>query len=255
MKPNDAIFSLNVLRDRFSGIIEATSARVLEEALAQVRASSGQTTDENATRSRKTKKKKMRPPWGFKIAPETPLQFQRCSVKGVNVRVDLYCQFEWPSDPAAEASVQNLAVRIWALDKNLCYRPEWDAERIGKEFNESLGRVMLRFHFDLATAPQPGPKYHFQIGGVPHGAELWWLPPSVNLPRIAHPPTDIVLACEMIAANFFPAEYRQIQAEATWKRAVRISQSETLREYHALCHEVVSVDEPPNNLLDALWNA
>src|SRR5260370_1397775 len=95
-------------------------------------------------------------------------------------------------------------VRVWALDKNLCYRADWDAERVREELNESLGRVMLRFHFDLAEPPQSGPKYHIQIGGVPHGGELWWLPPSLNLPRIAHPPIDLVLACEMIAANFFP---------------------------------------------------
>src|SRR6266849_2767835 len=215
MKPIDAVYSLTVLRDRFSRILDPASGRVLDQAIAQVRASAGEPAARSVIGSTKTKKKKVRPPWGFQIAPDTPLQFQRCSLKGANVRVDLYCHFAWPSDHTARASVQNLAVRIWDLDRNLCYRPDWDAQRIGNELNVSFGRVMLRFHFDLATAEQPGPKYHFQVGGVPHGAELWWLPPSVNLPRIAHPPTDIVLACEMIAANFFPAEYWRIQAEAT----------------------------------------
>jgi hypothetical protein len=254
MKPRDAIYSLTVLRDRFNRILDPTAARVLDQAIAQAKASAGETPEEGTNKHRKKKKKKVEPPWGFQITPDSPLQFQKCAVKETNVRVDLFCHFEWPSDSTAEASVQKLAVRVWALDRNLCYRADWDAERVRGEVNESFGRVMLRFHFDLAEPLQSGPRHHLQIGGVPHAGELWSLPPSLNLPRIAHPPTDLVLACEMIAANFFPLEYRQIQAEATWKKVVRISQAQTLREYHALCHGVVSVDEPPKNLLDALWN-
>ncbi len=254
MKPSEAIYSLTVLRDTFGRILDPTGPRLLDQAIAQVRASAGETQNEGTGAQRKKKKKKVEPPWGFQITPDSPLQFQKCSVKDANVRVDLFCRFEWPSDSTAEASIQNLAVRVWALDKDLCYRADWDAERIREKLNESIGRVMLRFHFDRAGHLQSGPKYHLQIGGVPHGGELWWLPPSLNLPRIAHPPTDLVLACEMIAANFFPQEYQQIQAEATWRKIVRISQMQTLREYHAVCHGVVSVDEPPKSLLDTLWN-
>lgn len=254
MNPGDAVYSLRVLRDTFSRILERTAPRVLDQAIAQVNASAGETAAESASTKRKKKKKKVGRPWGFRITPDGPLQFQRCAVKHANVRVDLICRFEWPLDSAAGASIQDLAVRVWALDRNLCYRADWDAKRVSDELSESLGRVMLRIHFDLAGPQQSGPKYHLQIGGVPHDGELWSLPPSLNLPRIAHPPTDLVLACEMIAANFFPLEYRRIQAEATWKKAVRISQSQTLREYHALCHRVVSIDKPPQNLLDALWN-
>src|SRR5882762_8468319 len=107
MKPSEAILSLTVLRDRFSRIFDPTAARVLEQATAQVRASAGETPNEAMGAQKKKRKKKVQPPWGFQITPESPLQFQKCSVKDVSVRVDLFCHFQWPSDPTAEASIQN----------------------------------------------------------------------------------------------------------------------------------------------------
>ena len=38
--------------------------------------------------------------------------------------------------------------------------------------------------------------------------EVCWLSESVDRPRIAHPPFDLLLACEMVAANFFTSEYQ-----------------------------------------------
>ena len=113
---------------------------------------------------------------------------------------------------------------------------------------------MLRLHFDLANPGQPGPKYHLQVGGVPGENGLCWFHPSLNLPRVAHPPTDLVLICEMIASNFFPEQYRSIRTDPIWWRAVRDTQRSLLLEYFRRCHETVASEQSGQSLLDQLSN-
>jgi hypothetical protein len=248
MNPTDVEVGLRAISDSLGRILTGTYSRIIEEALAQVRPA--------AEVWKKGLKNWQRrgTEWGYQISMDRPLEFQVCGVRGYETLVDLSCAVKWLRDPAAEPIEQNFTLRIWSLEKRLFFRQDLDAEQM-KERLEDLGRrVMLRLHFDLANSGQEGPKYHIQVGGVPGQNEHCWLHPSMNLPRIAHPPADIVLICEMIAKNFFREEYRTIKTDPTWRGAVRDAQRLVLQEYFQLCYETVTRKQHDQSLLDRLWN-
>jgi hypothetical protein len=245
MTPSEADFGLLTIKDRLSGILSPNAGRVLDDARAQF-------SNARELFSKTSKKKHAKlPDWGFAIARQNPLIFRDCEVRDNQVRVDLFCSFRWPGDPSKRANSHTLGVRIWSLDKKVCFRDKWDAAPLKDSLGDPCRRVMLRCHFDLANSGQAGPRYHIQVGGVPDGDEFYWAPPTINLPRIMHPPTDIVLACQLIAANFFPSNYSGIKNEATWKNAVRTSQTAFLGAYFGDCQATLARNEA---LLDALWN-
>jgi hypothetical protein len=239
---------LRTIKDKLATILASSSSRVLDDAIAQVHDAA------DVCRKGPTNWRKRGRPWGYQISKGQPLQFQVCKVRGYDTIVDICCVLRCPVDEAAEPLEQNFALRVWSLDRRQCFRRGWDADEIESIFDGSARRVMLRLHFDLASSDQPGPKYHVQVGGIPAGDELWWMPPSVNLPRIAHPPIDIVLLCEMIAANFFPEQYREIRTDPIWRGAIRDTQRSVLQKYFQLCHDTVAREQHDQSLLDQLWN-
>ena len=190
-------------------------------------------------------------PWGFRIEPEAPLRFNEAIVDDLRLRVDLFlCSF-WDSNPAEMPVDLNVAVRVWALDSHVYFREDWDAERLGSDIPSNTGRVMLRMHFDLANPAQAGPKYHVQIGGNQRQEEFHWFPQSLSVPRLLHPPMDLVLASEMIAATFFPDDYKEIRRESSWVHSIRTSQMHLFSGYLAQATDAMSKE---TSLLEALWN-
>lgn len=249
MDPGNAEAGLKAIRDRLSRILTGSSLGVIEEALAQVRPAA-----ELWRKCGLRQWHKRGSAWGYQISRERPLEFQVCQPRGYKTMVDLSCALRWPKDPAGEPTEQNFTLRVWSLEKRIFFRPDWDSEQLEGTL-EGLGkRVMLRLHFDLANAGQEGPKYHIQIGGIQGQGECCWFHPSINLPRIAHPPSDIVLICEMIASNFFPDQYRMIRTDAIWRSVVRDIQRCVLQEYFRQCHQVVLGDQHYQSLLDWLSN-
>jgi hypothetical protein len=248
MNPADVEVGLRTIKDSLASILASSYSRVLEDAMAQVRPAA-----ELWRKGSKNWRKKGKA-WGYQISRDQPLEFQVCVVRDYETMVDLSCALTWPKDPDAEPLEQNVTLRVWALDRRVSFRRDWDAPQI-EDMLEGLGkRVMLRVHFDLANSTQPGPKYHIQVGGIQGQNELCWFHPSLNLPRIAHPPTDLVLICEMIASNFFPEQYRTIRTDPIWRGAVRDTQRSVLQEYFHRCHEAVVSDQHDQSLLDQLWN-
>jgi hypothetical protein len=248
MTPADVENGLKAVKNHLANILEGSSSSVLDQAIAQVHPAA------ETWRKGQTNWRRRGVAWGYSISRDQPLEFQVCKVRGYDTFVDLSCAFKWPKDPDAGPLEQNVVLRVWTLEKRLYFRQEWDAEQI-QTMVDGLGRrVMLRLHFDLANPGQPGPKYHIQVGGNPAGNELCWFPPSVDLPRIPHPPTDLVLACEMIASNFFPEQYRRIRTDLIWRGAIRDTQRSVLQEYFQRCHETVAREQHDQSLLDHLWN-
>ena len=248
MNPEDVESGLRAIRTSLDRILAGSCLGVIDEAIAQV----GPAT--KLWKSGFRRWQKHAAPWGYRISRERPLEFQACDIRGHRSVVDLACALRWSSDTTPEPIEQNIALRVWSLDKRICFRREFDAEHI-ENILAGLGkRVMLRLHFDLANSGQQGPKYHIQIGGVEAPSEYCWLHPSVNLPRIAHPPSDIVLICEMIACNFFPDQYRAIRTDPIWQGVVRDIQRSVLQEYFHQCYEAVISKQQHQSLLDRLWN-
>ena len=189
--------------------------------------------------------------WGFSIPPLEPLGFEVTEVDKLYLKVDLYSQSYWGSNPAETPTLLNVGIRVWSLDEQIYFRKEWDAKRLCTEIDGVTGRVMLRLHFDLANAAQPGPKYHLQIGGKPQDNEFHWFPESLGVPRILHPPMDLVLATELISATFYPEHYRKLKREPLWRSSIKTSQDHLLADYLDSAKRAVSEGR---SLLEDQWN-
>lgn len=245
MSPAEAQRQLRSVASLLSNVLASDGLRILEEAAADLE----RIIDKH--RGKNKKKLKNLDSWTLRIDPRQPLRFKQCTVRGHSVEVDLYVETTWPSDPDGSLEHQNLAVRVWALDPHVCYRADWDSDSVRHRVTENGRRVMLRWHLDQANDSQPGPRFHLQIGGASAGEELCWLHPGINLPRFAITPTDLILGCEMILANFYPDSYLQIRKENLWQALVRESQEALLESYLATCTETVNHGK---SLLDAIWN-
>jgi hypothetical protein len=245
MTPEELIRCLFSMRDRMRKVLAGNADQILEEAAEQVRVSFDQAKKRNRANH------KLRPPWGFTISPQRPLEFLESVQKGIRLRVDIFCHLQW-SYPAGELSrPRNLVVRIWCLEGSVFFRSPWDSKEISGRVEPNRGRVMLRYHFDFANEGQQGPTYHIQAGGGAHAEEVCWLAEAIDLPRIAHPPIDLLLASEMVAANFFADDYTKIRKDPTWMGSIRIAQDSCYRDYFQSCTKTIGAN---GNLLASLWN-
>jgi hypothetical protein len=239
---------LRTIGNSLKPILSGNASQILEEAIRTVQAS-----HEISQSDRKQKRKKPRR-WGYSISPARPLEFQDCSISEYKASVDLFGSFWWPPEAHSPPVEQNLTIRIWSRDSNLSFREKWDSEGVKQAIQKTNRRVISRFHFDLANSSQPGPKYHLQLGGVPHDNECCWIPKAVDLPRLAHPPVDIALACQIIAANFFPNKYEGIKTDPSWWATIRGAQHSFFGDYFQLCNRVIKDQNARMSLLDQLWN-
>lgn len=249
MTEGQVLRALEVLRMRFHRIWESDAPQVLLEAQQQVRASK----KEHDDRLRQRRREYQVTPWGYQIPYERPLRFKKVRVDGLWLRVDVVCRALWLGE-CQQPHLQRLVLRVWCLNDDVTFRPDWDARCIRDRIDRKSGRVMLRFHFDQATPGQQGPEYHVQIGGKAQSEECCWLHEAVPIPRLAYPPMDLVLACEMSAANFFPDDYARLRSDPNWKGVIRATQEYLLRQYYSVCINVLDGQSPNISVLDELWN-
>ena len=247
IRPADVHRSLETIGSRLAPILDDTSHSVIAQAKAMLLDSA----EKHRERVRQANRRLPPIPWGFRIEPEAPLRFNEIVVDRLKFRVDLFLRSYWDSVPAAMPAVLNVAIRIWALDDNVCFREDWDAQRLASDVLSGNGRVMLRMHFDLANRDQDGPKYHLQFGGNQHEGELNWFPENLSVPRLLHSPVDLVLASEMIAATFYADDYKAIRRESSWLDSMRTSQVHLLSSYLTKASTAVLNG---TSLLESLWN-
>lgn len=239
--------ALEAIDSRFRSILDARAGSVI----AQAKSMLNESKEAFVESRRQGRKERQERPWGYEIYPGNPLRFRDTVVGGLRVRVDLFVSAYWADEPAEAPSDLRVVMRVWCLDPQVYFREEWDALELMEMCRPETGRVMLRVHFDLANPGQPGPRYHLQVGGNARSEELHWFPEALSVPRILHTPLDLVLASELVAATFFPDEYRDIRREPAWKGSVRVSQQHLLEGYFAEALSAVRRDE---SALDALWN-
>lgn len=239
--------ALETINNRFHSILDPQASLVLAQAKSMLKESHKEfvESDRQGRKGRQTR------PWGFKIHPEAPLRFIDTDVDGRKVRVDLFLSVYWEDDPAEAPSDLRVVIRVWSLDPDLYFREPWDALRLENECSPDSGRVMLRVHFDLANPNQPGPRHHLQVGGKARREELHWFPEALSVPRMLHMPMDLILASELIAATFYPDEYREIRREPAWRGSRKVSQQHLLKGYFTEALKAVDKNE---SVLDALWN-
>ncbi len=195
-------------------------------------------------------------PWSVQITSRRPLRFDRSQVDD-RIRPDLFCHLtaspgDWPF------ARQSVVLRVWSEEISLSFREEWDSRRIFDQLtSRAPKRVMLRMHFDQADQGANEPRFHLQFGGraQEEEEELSWHVPNIGEPRIPFPPLEIVLACELVVANFFPRFYETKKQEPQWRALVRRSLSVT-KNYYGLCNASCTVRENGEPaLLEKLWNS
>jgi len=120
-------------------------------------------------------------------------------------------------------SIDGADIRVRQTEAPACPIIKLDASvLIADHTNEPVAR----WHVDRANTEgeaQHGPLYHLQFGG--HLAGRRDLDIAVKEPRWCHPPLEIALLCEVVAANFFHDIWRdQIRDDASWCAAIRLFQ-------------------------------
>lgn len=242
---------LQELKRSFRSMLAPGAEHVIDSAIAGLE-ESRRRFDE---RTRQTHHPGLRPePWGYRIYPGMPLVFKQSeAIRELRLWVDLYGTVLWAQEGAMPAC-QVIHVRVWD-SSDYVFRPEWDSEdicdRLTHPERRRDGRVMLRCHFDLANPSQLGPRYHLQVGGRAQGDEFCWFPETIALPRLAYPPVDLLLICQLIAANFYWEDYQEFRDDPAWKGRLRASQEHLLRDYYGSC---VTAIDGGQSVLDALWN-
>lgn len=195
------------------------------------------------------------PPWEVLIDQQNPIRFTPSEIDP-RLAPDIFCDIAGPVDDGWPLSKQRLVIRIWSVHKNLSFRSEWDCDRVSRLLSERAPpeRVILRCHFDRASIYQEAPLFHLQIGGRPQEQEkeLCWFPEEVDLPRLLYPPVDLVLASELVVANFFPSAFRKLQNTPQWVSLINDAESFLLREFYDRCYRTCN-RAIKGTVLGSLW--
>jgi hypothetical protein len=110
---------------------------------------------------------------------------------------------------------------------------------------------VCRWHLDRANDAQAGPLFHLQYGGHLPGFRDRELP--IDVPRWCHPPMELGLLCEVIAANFFEKLWsKTLRDDPAWCRAIQHLQKLCFTAYAKRLVESVTISE--STALSRMWN-
>jgi len=175
--------------------------------------------------------------WQYTIDPSTPIYFvpiQGKKLKQMAPRVYLDVAVKPPkTDNEPPFSRLVTVIEVWDLAK--------------KELHS-------RWHIDLANrldecTYQAGPLFHLQGGGhQPQGDRSKDL--KVSLPRFPTPPMELILTCELIIANFYPAQWERLKKERGWLELIQIAQRLCYAVYF---QRVQNSLDAQHSLLSLLW--
>ncbi len=184
--------------------------------------------------------------WVLDIPRKKPLRFEKSrNDRGAKLIPALSCHMVGEQDSPNPPSISRIEMRLLSDDYRLIYREEWDSSVISDRLSQlkPMERVMFRCHFDIGEASKDGePKYHLNYGGVAQDEELCWMPTSIRHPRIPFFPIDLVLACELLVANFYPRDYLALQKEPEWRALVYTSEHTLLRSLIDECARRCNTD-------------
>lgn len=134
------------------------------------------------------------------------------------------------------------------------HTPPFDALDMALEISDELNRPLARWHLDLANKGddgvfQSGPLTHLQYGGHHHGDRAADAP--LKAPRWCHPPMELTLFCEVIAANFYEDAWAGLREDPAWCRAICISQRLCYTRYVEKIQTALSVSS--STALNVMW--
>lgn len=178
------------------------------------------------------------PAWGMEIDRNRPVFFNNSVDKnGAAIRISI--------DGARVVFAQD--------DENLCPVRNLDAAIVIANAKDEL---ITRWHIDRANvdeeeaATQPGPLFHLQVGGHIAGKRHLDLP--IKEPRWCHPPLEIALLCEIVAANFFEQLWNDsVRDDESWCNSIQLFQRLCWERYFRKKLECITVSR--STALGLMW--
>lgn len=247
MSVSEIVQDLHFLERLTGKVLDYDASLVLEQVVAQL----------NSSRPRGRSRDVY---WEFEIPERRPLRFLTTEEEGTKLQPDVFCRLIGPGELGWPFQRQEVVIRVWSLDNALSFRPDLDsgAVRSWLEQQDKPSRVMFRLHFDRANQGQRGTVFHFQVGGRPavEEREKCWLSGIPSIPRIPFYPIDLVLACELVIANFFHETFLQLSDDPSWRGVVKRAEMRTVSRYYEFCHSYLtnaSMNEQ-HTLLKSMWN-
>ncbi len=132
-------------------------------------------------------------------------------------------------------------------------RPPFTALDIALEVEDSDRNPVSRWHVDWANTQggitQSGPLVHLQYGGHRPGHRATDHP--LKVPRWAHPPMDVLLLCEVVAANFYEDQWETLREDQNWCAAIALGQRLCYSAYLRKMLSGMSVRS--KTLLHSMW--
>jgi hypothetical protein len=181
---------------------------------------------DNARKNLSSEKDAESTAWNIYISREKPLRFVKSeNTRGAQLIPELSCDIIGGNDTTRSISSSNIEIKLKSDEYNLIFRKDWDSSTIEKKLAKLKERVMVRCHFDYGEKSEDGePIYHLNFGGISHNDELCWIPDAIRNPRIPFIPIDLVLAIELIVANFYPKKYPILCNDRDWRSLVYTSE-------------------------------
>jgi hypothetical protein len=131
--------------------------------------------------------------------------------------------------------------------------PPFSALDLALEIDDDQGQPLSRWHLDLANDTngviQPGPLVHLQYGGHLHGAGH--LDHPLKTPRWCHPPMELALLSEVVAANFFEDVWLSMREDTNWCKSIAVFQ--TLCYSHYAERLTSSLSTSSTTTLNTMW--
>lgn len=181
------------------------------------------------------------PAWGVEVDRNRPVFFNNSVDKnGAAIRI----------------SIDGARVEFQQDDEDLCPVRNMDAAVVIADAKDEL---IARWHIDKANLEaghddemqaQPGPLFHLQFGGHVAGRRDLDLP--IKEPRWCHPPLEIALLCEIVAANFFEQAWNDnVRDDESWCSAIQLFQRLCWERYLRKKLECITVSR--STALGLMW--
>lgn len=173
--------------------------------------------------------------WKFEVSTGEPITFAEVNDRsGIAIRPRI---------------IANIAVN---QDHNTT--PPFSSLDIALEINDSLAQPISRWHIDLANEQaegwQDGPLIHLQYGG--HHQDNGQFDHPLRAPRWCHPPMEVALLCELVAANFYPQKWAQFRDAPNWAGAIKLYEGLCYSNYLACLQKHVGVSAAAS-ALTGMW--
>ncbi len=134
--------------------------------------------------------------------------------------------------------------------------PPFDKLDLALEVSDEADGPVARWHLDLANRKtgkedewQPGPLIHLQYGGHIHNARH--LDHPLKVPRWCHPPMEVVLLCEVVAANFYERQWLELREDSNWCRSVSVFEQLCYTDYAAKLQSALATST--RTALNSMW--